>query len=59
MAFPFSGFLDGKAALRVGRENFAVGAFSGVTRIHLIEGFADSPGQWFPALLGFRFVSIL
>jgi hypothetical protein len=58
MAFPLGGFLQRKAAFRVGRENLSVGAVHGITRIHRVESFADPPGERFPAPLEFRFASI-
>jgi hypothetical protein len=47
MAFPFPGLRLFEALFRVCRKDLSVRAIACVARIHLLEGFAQAPGERF------------
>jgi hypothetical protein len=59
VAFPLSSFRLAEALFRICRKDFAVRANACVARIHLVEGFAQAPGEGFIVPPHFVLISIL
>jgi hypothetical protein len=59
VAFPLFSFRLAEAPFRICRKDLALRAIACVARIHLVEGFAQAPGESFIAPPHFELISTL